>query len=80
MQVEAREAWGRTKYHEMHMGHLHSEQTKETNGIIFRNLSSFTGTDNWHHQNGYVGAVKKCQSFLWDKKKGLRTIFISSID
>ena len=80
MQVEAREAWGRTKYHEMHMGHLHSEQTKETNGIIFRNLSSFTGTDNWHHQNGYVGAVKKCQSFLWDKEKGLRTIFISSID
>ena len=80
MQIEAREAWGRTKYHEIHMGHLHSEQTKEVNGIIFRNLSSFTGTDMWHHENGYVGSVKKCQAFLWDKKKGLRNIIISTID
>lgn len=80
MQVEARESWGRTKYHEIHMGHLHSEQTREINGIILRNLSSFTGTDNWHHESGFVGSVKKCQSFLWDKNKGLRNIIITSID
>ncbi len=80
MQVEARESWGRTLYHEIHMGHLHSEQTKEVNGIIIRNLSSFTGTDTWHHRSGYVGAVKKCQSFLWSKDKGLRNIIITTID
>ena len=80
MQIEAREAWGRTKYHEFHCGHLHSEQTREANGVIIRNLSSFTGTDIWHHNSGYVGAIKKCMSFLWDKNKGLRNIIITTIE
>lgn len=80
MQVEAREAWGRTKYHEFHCGHLHSEQVRETNGIIIRNLSSFTGTDGWHHRSGWIGAVKKIQSFLWDRHKGLRAIMMNTID
>lgn len=75
MQIEAREMWGNTKYHEFHCGHLHSEQTKENNGIIFRNLSSVCGTDTWHHTSGYIGAVKKCQSFLWHKTYGLKVIF-----
>jgi predicted phosphodiesterase len=75
MQVESRESWGRTLFREWHLGHLHSEQTTEKNGIIIRNLSSVTGTDTWHHQSGYVGAIKKCQCFLWDKKNGLKSIF-----
>lgn len=74
MQVEAREAWGRTIYKEFHLGHLHSEQVQETNGIIIRNLSSVTGTDLWHHNSGYVGAIKKSQTFVWDKEYGLKTI------
>lgn len=80
MQIEAREAWGRTKYHEFHLGHLHSEQTREVNGVIIRNLSSITGTDMWHHNSGYIGAVKKCQSFIWDKKYGLKNILITTIE
>lgn len=75
MQVEAKESWGTSKYREWHMGHLHSEQLEEDNGIIFRNLPSVTGTDAWHHNSGYVGAVRKCQCFLWDKEYGLDTIF-----
>lgn len=79
MQIEAREAWGRTLFHEFHLGHLHSEQTKEVNGVIIRNLSSVTGTDAWHHNSGYVGALKKCQSFVWDKNNGLKNIIITAI-
>jgi predicted phosphodiesterase len=75
MQVEARESWGRTLFREWHLGHLHSEHTTEKNGIIIRNLSSVTGTDAWHYQSGYVGAIKKCQCFLWDKESGLKSIF-----
>lgn len=80
MQIEASEAWGRTKYREFHCGHLHSEHTKEVNGVIIRNLSSFTGTDLWHRNSGYVGAIKRCQSFLWDKDKGLKCIMVTTID
>lgn len=80
MQIEAGESWGRTKYREFHCGHLHSEHTREVNGVIIRNLSSFTGTDMWHRNSGYVGAIKKCQSFLWDKEKGLKNIIITTVD
>lgn len=75
MPIEAREAWGRTLYHEVHAAHFHSEQAvKEENGIIVRYISSPTGTDNWHYEKGFVGAVKKAQSFIWDKEIGLTDI------
>lgn len=75
MQIEAAEAWGRTKFREFHLGHLHSEHVSEDGGIIIRNLSSVTGTDAWHHNCGYVGAIRKCTCFLWDKECGLDSTF-----
>jgi len=87
MQVEAREMWGKTIFHEWHMGHLHSEQTKkvvqqmtkEEGGIIIRNISSITSNDAWHHESGYVGAIRKAQVFIWDKEYGLESIINSVI-
>jgi len=75
MQVEAAEQWGRTKFREFHLAHLHSEHVSESGGIIIRNISSVTGTDAWHHNSGYVGAIRKCPCFIWDKENGLDTIF-----
>ena len=75
MQIEAREAWGKTCWHEWLCGHLHSEQTEEENGVIVRHLSSVTGTDTWHHESGFVGAVRKCTCFIWDKETGLDSTF-----
>lgn len=80
MQVEAAEMWGNTFYREFHLGHLHSEQVIEDGGIIIRNLSSVTGTDAWHHNSGYVGAIRKCICFLWDKENGLDSTFNVVID
>lgn len=62
------------------MGHFHSEKVREEGGIIFRNLGSVTGTDAWHYEQGYVGAVKKHQSFIWDYEKGLSEILITNIE
>lgn len=81
MQVEAREAWGRTLFHEVHAAHIHSEKTViEDNGVIIRNVSSPTGTDTWHYESGYVGAVKKAQSFLWDRENGLELIINTPVE
>ena len=80
MQVEAAEAWGRTKYREFHAAHFHSEKVNEGAGIILRNLSSITGTDAWHYESGYVGAIAKSQSFVWDKDKGLREIWMTTLE
>lgn len=75
MQIEAREAWGRTLYHEWFLGHLHIEETTEENGVIIRRLPSVTGTDLWHNENGYVGSVRKCVCSLWNKDTGLDSTF-----
>ena len=79
MQVEAREAWGRTLWKEYHLAHYHSEKVREENGLIIRNVSSLTGTDSWHHDEGYLGQVRKCQSFVWDKELGLQEIIHSVV-
>lgn len=79
MPVEMPVAWGRTKYHEVHIGHLHHERTVEQHGIVVRNLSSITGTDSWHFESGYIGALQKAQSFLWDKDRGLYEIWHTNI-
>lgn len=78
MQVEAKKAWGRTKYHEWHGAHLHSEQVKEKHGIIVRNLSSVTAKDAWHYEKGYM-SMPKSQSFIWDKETGLKNILVTNI-
>jgi len=79
MQVEAAEAWGRTRFREWHCGHFHSEQVHEEHGVIVRRLSSVTGTDSWHYTAGYVGAIAKNQSFVWDKKRGLQEILLTNL-
>lgn len=79
MQVEVPDAWGRTIYREWHLGHLHSEQVKEEHGVKVRNLSSVTGNDAWHCESGFVGALAVSQSFVWDKERGLREIWYSTV-
>ena len=79
MQVEAAQDWGKTDWREMHMGHLHTEQTTEKNGIVFRRISSVTAPDAWHTENGFVGTTRKAQAFVWDKERGLEVILNSNV-
>ena len=79
MQVEAAQDWGKTDWREYHLGHLHTEQTTEKNGIIFRRISSVTAPDAWHSENGFIGATRRAQVFVWDKDKGLQMILNSNV-
>lgn len=72
MPIEARQLWGQALYHEMHVGHLHSEQMiQEINGVIVRRIASPTADDAWHTESGFLGSVKKAQTFLYHKDRGL---------
>lgn len=76
MPVEARRDWADTEYHEFHVGHLHSEHaTNEVNGVIVRRISSPTANDTWHVENGFVGSVRKAQTFVYDYDNGLEAIY-----
>ena len=79
MQVEAAQDWGETRFREFHLGDLHHESVREDGGIIFRRISTITATDAWHAEQGYKGAVRKAQAFVWDKEHGLVTIINSSV-
>lgn len=74
MQVEMPEAWGRTKFREWHLGHLHHEDVKELGGIKYRKINSITSTDNWHYESGWIGSLRMAQAFLWHKEYGLLDI------
>jgi hypothetical protein len=86
MPIEAKEAWGRTSYREFHLAHLHSEKAyrpekivDEDQGVIVRHVSSPTATDTWHFESGYVGAIQKSMSFVWDKEDGLLDILNTTV-
>jgi len=73
MQVEEPQLWGDSLYREWHLGDLHHEEVKEENGIIFRRISAITGTDAWHNEKAYKGAVQKAVAYLWDAEQGCFT-------
>jgi hypothetical protein len=79
MQIEAPEFWGKSIFREFHMGHLHTELSEPSNGIIFRRISTITATDSWHVEHGFVGSVRKAQAFIWDKERGLQAILNSNV-
>jgi hypothetical protein len=48
---------------EIHSGHLHSEKSKDDFGIVSRTLGTRAITDDWHYEQGFVGAMKRFQIF-----------------
>jgi hypothetical protein len=75
MPLEANDLWSKSKFREFHTAHLHSEQMiQEINGVIVRRVSSPTAADTYHTTHGFIGAVRKAQTFLYDKEQGLTQI------
>lgn len=52
-----------SKVVEIHTGHLHTEKAKDKFGVLVRTLSTGGKTDDWHDENGFVGAHKRFQLF-----------------
>lgn len=66
--------WGKHKFRELHLGHLHKEVVvDDDSGMITRRIGSPCSTDAWHYQNRYVGATKKHEIFIWNKEYGLES-------
>jgi len=71
MAAEVPEAWGRTKFREVHCGHFHKLKVLEEHGVRTRLLSALTEADSWHCHQGYIGAIRQAEAFVWSKKEGL---------
>ena len=80
MPLEVPQLWAQSKFREMHTGHLHSEHMiEEVNGVITRRISSPTALDTWHIESGYIGAIRKIQTFIYDDEDGLEQIINTTV-
>lgn len=71
MAVENPQAWGRTQFREVHTGHYHKQHLEEFHGVRVRILSALCPPDDWHAAQGYIGALRQAEAFVWSKTEGL---------
>ena len=62
--------WGSTKHRYWYTKHLHHKVSKDYHGVCVETLRSPSGTDSWHHRNGYQHAQKAIEGFIHCKKNG----------
>ena len=61
--------FSRTKFREVHCGHLHKEMVNEYRGIKVRFIPSICANDSWHKIMGYQ-SLRCAQAYIWNKEKG----------
>lgn len=77
---DAREEYGQTEYAEVHAGHLHSQQTIEASGVVFRHLPTICGASAWEHRQAFGRSHRCIMSFVWaPAEAGPREIWCSNI-
>jgi len=80
MQVERKEAWGRSVCREWHHGHFHREaQTVTEGGVTIREHLSLSPPDSWHAIEGYVGAPRGMDSYLYSQTRGIRGMWRATV-
>lgn len=57
--------WSETKHRYIYTHHIHHKSSKDYHGVTVESLRSPSGTDSWHHKNGYgIGGVKAVEGFI----------------
>jgi hypothetical protein len=70
MAQEAKEEWSKTKHRYVYTHHVHHKVSKDYIGVTVEALRSPSGTDSWHHRNGYQHAPKAVEGFIHSKEHG----------
>ena len=71
MANEFSKEWADTKHRYVYTHHIHHKSSKDYHGITVESLRSPSGSDSWHHRNGYgVGGVKAVEGFIHSKEHG----------
>lgn len=83
---EAKEEYGKSKFVEVHVGHLHTENTKElamteevVSGVMIRHLPNIASASYWEHKEGYPKNPKAVISYVWSETIGLREVWHSCV-
>ena len=62
--------WSKTKHRYIYSHHVHHKIAKDYVGVTFETLRSPSGSDSWHHKNGYTGVPKAVEGYVHHKEFG----------
>jgi hypothetical protein len=62
--------WSETKHRYIYSHHVHHKTSKDFIGVTFETLRSPSGSDSWHHKNGYTGVPKAVEGYIHHKDFG----------
>jgi len=62
--------WSETKHRYIYSHHVHHKTSKDFIGCTFETLRSPSGSDSWHHKNGYTGVPKAVEGYVHHKEFG----------
>lgn len=62
--------WKECKHRYFYTHHIHHKKSKDYMSVCVEALRSPSGTDSWHHRNGYQWSPKAVEGFLHHKEHG----------
>lgn len=70
MAHESAENWPKCPHRYFYIHHIHHKKSKDYMSVCVEALRSPSGTDSWHHRNGYQHAPKAIEGYLHHKEHG----------
>jgi hypothetical protein len=70
MAHEASEWWFECIHRYWYEHHIHHKRSKEYMSVCVESLRSPSGTDSWHHRNGYQHSPKAVEGYIHSKDNG----------
>jgi hypothetical protein len=70
MAHEAAENWNSCKHRYVYTHHIHHKKSKDYMSVCVESLRSPSGTDSWHHRNGYQHSPKAIEGYLHHPEHG----------
>jgi len=70
MAQEASEHWHKCKFRYWYTHHIHHKKSKEYGSVMVESLRSASGTDSWHHRNGYQHSTKAIEAYIHHPDQG----------
>jgi hypothetical protein len=70
MAQEAPQPWADCRHRYFYKHHIHHKTSKDYGSVCVETLRSPSGTDSWHHRNGYQHAPKAIEGFVHHKEHG----------
>ena len=70
MAQEFKKEWGDTSHRYIYTHHIHHKKSKDYIGVTVESSRSPSGTDSWHHRNGYQHAPKAIEAYLHHPQNG----------